>query len=86
MLSSIRRQPDADPIPMYAGLFAGGYPALLVWGEADNTSSLADMETVIEEFPTVEVYVVQRAGHLAHYERPDAVNGMLIDFLTRPSE
>ena len=58
-----------------------GIPSCLFWGEEDL---LADFETSAEIrklIPAVQFHPIAEAGHLSHYERPDLVNSLLLEFL-----
>ena len=57
-------------------------PICIIWGEEDFQ---ADIETSAEFrklMPSLQFHPIEEAGHLAHYERPDLVNPILLNFLT----
>jgi len=60
-------------------------PSLLIWGIYDKTVPIARSEGVRQALPGIEYHAIERAGHLPHIERADAVNPILIDFLRRHS-
>jgi len=59
--------------------FAG--PSLIVWGEEDELTNREMQEPMIDALQDVEFAVIPRCGHLSAVEAPDAVTGVLLDFL-----
>ena len=60
--------------------FAG--PALIIWGEEDTLTNRADQEPMIDALADVEFAIIPGAGHLTAVESPEAVAGVLLDFVT----
>lgn len=58
-------------------------PILLVWGCEDHTIPFKNHSVILEAIPGIEFHPIEKAGHVPHYERPDVVNPILFDFLTR---
>jgi pimeloyl-ACP methyl ester carboxylesterase len=58
-------------------------PVLLIWGEEDKTVPFKHSRNLIELIPQMEFHPVPGAGHIPHYEKPEIVNPILIDFLER---
>jgi pimeloyl-ACP methyl ester carboxylesterase len=58
---------------------------LVVWGERDWPDFVAISERLAREIEDAETAVVEGAGHLPALERPEAVAGLLNDFLQRQS-
>jgi pimeloyl-ACP methyl ester carboxylesterase len=56
-------------------------PVLLMWGRYDATIPLSTGEEMHRIMPTARWRVIEDAGHVPHYERPDVVNPLLVDFL-----
>ncbi len=81
ILSTLRGMATNDPITEYAGVGKSGLPVLLVWGKEDTSVSSADIAKAREAIPGVSFHAIDEAGHLSHYERPEAVNPILIGFL-----
>ena len=54
---------------------------LLLWGKEDQTIPLSTGEQVKETLPRADFRIIDQAGHVPHYELPDLVNPILIDFL-----
>lgn len=66
----------ADALAVYAG------PTLLAWGEHDVTAEPARIAALLAApLPEARTRVVDGAGHWVQYERADAVNPLLLDWL-----
>lgn len=57
-------------------------PALLIVGEKDDITSLAQQENLLEQFPNAKMIKIKNVGHLTHYETPDQV-AQAIDYFIR---
>lgn len=82
ILSSYRHFSTDDPWPYYEAVGEQGRPVLLIWGRLDDTVPFSRSE-VVREALNAEFAPIDDAGHLAHYERPEAVEPVLIEFLSR---
>lgn len=80
--STMRHFMSRDPMPDYRALAAQRKPVLLIWGEHDRTTPIADAGP-LRDVLDAEFFPVPEAGHLPHYERPELVNPKLIEFLRR---
>ena len=67
----------------FARVGRSGRPVLLVWGKADATVPVAASEQIRKAIPQAELHVIEEAAHLPHYERPEKVNPILMEFLRR---
>jgi pimeloyl-ACP methyl ester carboxylesterase len=56
-------------------------PTLLVGGEHDGISPPAEMRDIAARMPRAEYREVPAAGHMAPYERPEAFNSLVADWL-----
>ena len=56
-------------------------PILLTWGDKDKSISGESMKRLRELIPSIEYHELTDVGHLAHYERPEEINPILIEFL-----
>jgi len=56
-------------------------PTLVICGEHDAISPLAEMRTIAESIPGATLVVVPDAGHMAPMENPGVVNAALKEFL-----
>ena len=81
ILSTIRSQPDMVSLAEYAAVGKLNLPALLIWGREDKTISSSDMQQLEELIPGIEFHIIEEAGHIPQYERPESVNPLLVEFL-----
>lgn len=64
--------------------FAG--PALVVYGEQDTVlSPYSEQLTMVEALPDAQLAAVAAAGHLSAAEQPEAVAGLMVEFLRSAS-
>jgi len=82
ILSSIRNTVHIDAIKAYETLGKQGLPVLLIWGKEDQTISSVEMVIIRQAIPDVEFHAIEDAGHISHFERPDIVNPILVEFIT----
>ncbi len=64
-------------------LAAVGQPTLVVVGDEDRVTGRAAAEILASGIPAGELVVIDRAGHLANQEQPDAFNQAVAAFLDR---
>jgi pimeloyl-ACP methyl ester carboxylesterase len=83
LLRSVIAQRGMSIDSIYAQAATVSRPSLLIWGIEDQTVPIARSEGVRNALPGIEYHAIERAGHLPHMERADAVNPILIDFLRR---
>jgi pimeloyl-ACP methyl ester carboxylesterase len=81
ILSTIRAQPTMDSMAEYAAVGRQNLPALLIWGREDRTISSTDMKQLVKLIPGIDFEIIEEAGHIPQYERPEIVNPLLIKFL-----
>jgi len=58
---------------------------LLLYGDKDPYFSITNAKKLTSLFPNLAVDAVTNAGHMPHFEKPDVVNPLLLDFLKRTS-
>ena len=56
-------------------------PVLAFWGKEDNAVPIEFSSTLLQAMPRTRLVTVESAGHLPHWERPDAVHPVWIAFL-----
>ena len=61
----------------------GQVPVVVVAGDKDRVVPLRQSEILAEEIPDAELVKVPGAGHVVILERPDLINEVIIDLLTR---
>ena len=60
-------------------------PVQLIWGRQDSTISFEEIQIILESMPNAEFHTFADAGHLTHFEKPEAVNPILKNFLNHGS-
>ena len=58
-------------------------PALVVWGERDQTLRPASFPRLVQYLPNATGYPVSATGHQPHYSKPDLVNRLTLEFLEK---
>ncbi len=58
-------------------------PTLLLWGRNDATVPFEHSALLTAALPHAEFHVIENAGHIPHYERPEVVNPILGRFLNQ---
>ena len=72
-------------MPEYEQVGKRNLPTLLLWGAEDKTIPREDIEQLRAVLPGVEFHVIEDAGHAPHYERPEVVNPLILEFLSKQS-
>ena len=83
LLSTLRNAEGQHLDSVYARVGTLGTRTLLIWGVEDSTVAITNAAGVRKAIPQAQYYPIDRAGHLPHIERTDAVNPLLIGFLRR---
>lgn len=81
ILSTIREDMLASNIEIYRALGKLDIPTLLFWGRDDKTVPFEHSILLREAMPKVDFQVIENCGHIPHYEKPDEVNPILLQFL-----
>ena len=58
-------------------------PVLLFWGRNDLTVPFQHSEPIRKAIPNIEFHVIENCGHTPHYEKPEEVNPILLEFLRK---
>jgi len=58
-------------------------PTLLFWGTDDRTVPFEYSKFILKAMPHAEFHVIENCGHIPHYEKPEVVNPILLEFLSR---
>jgi pimeloyl-ACP methyl ester carboxylesterase len=83
ILSTLRVGPLGGLTQTYQRLAAYGLPVLLIWGRQDKLVPFKLSEKARQILPQAEFHAIDQAGHIAHYERPQVVNPLLVAFLKK---
>ena len=84
-LSTVRHTALLDHTELFQTVGRGHHPVLLLWGRRDEIIPFEINEKVREAIPQAEFHVIEEAGHVPHYEQPEVVNSILLDFLGKKS-
>jgi len=58
-------------------------PTLLFWGRNDATVPYDHSAAVTQAIPHAEFHTIEGCGHIPHYEKPEVVNLILLEFLSK---
>jgi len=83
ILSTIRNGMLASFNETYQRIGRLKKPVLLFWGTNDETVPFDHSNDLRTAIPNAEFHAVENCGHIPHYEKPDVVNPILLDFLRR---
>ena len=83
VLSTMRCFGKEDTLAIYERLGKKGLPVLILHGKEDQTISNADINLLLEMVPEHQFHEIEGAGHIPHYEKPQVVNPLLVDFFTQ---
>ncbi|HRN49701.1 MAG TPA: alpha/beta hydrolase [Anaerolineales bacterium] len=83
LLSSLRSGMLDEDLQLYRRLGEMDAPVQLIWGELDDTVPFRHAQTFIRLVPRAEFHPIPQAKHIPHFDRPDVVNPLLIEFLGR---
>ena len=75
-IQRLRDRPDATP-----QLARAAIPALVIVGEEDGITPVAEARAMASALPESTLAVLPRAGHLANLEAPDAFQAALWPWL-----
>ncbi len=68
---------------VYKRLGQLGKPVLLIWGRDDPAVPLGQSKPLLDLVPHCEFHVIDGCEHTPHFERPEIVNPLVLDFLRR---
>ena len=60
-----------------------GRQVMLIWGREDKIVPFSNNEMVRAAIHDVDFYALDAAGHIPHYEEPERVNPLIVDFMKR---
>jgi pimeloyl-ACP methyl ester carboxylesterase len=81
LLSSVRNNTLGSFMNSYQRVGKMDKPVLLFWGRNDIAVPLSHSVDLRAVMPNAEFHVVENCGHIPHYEKPDVVNPILLNFL-----
>ena len=83
ILSTIRNRMLDSFLGYYQRVSEMEKPVLLFWGRNDTTVPFRHSDTLRQVMPRIEFHAIEGCGHTPHYEKPEAVNPILLDFLRK---
>nr|BAM62578.1 alpha/beta hydrolase [uncultured microorganism] len=82
LLSTLRSGVATGAVEAYARVGKRGCPVMLIWGREDRVVPFELSKRVMELIPNIEFHAIDEAAHIPHFERPEVVNPLLLDFLS----
>ncbi|HSG45450.1 MAG TPA: alpha/beta hydrolase [Anaerolineales bacterium] len=83
LLSSVRNNMLGSFVKSYENVGQLDKPTQLFWGLDDTTVPFEHSSDLRAAMPNAEFHIIENCGHIPHYEKPDVVNPILLDFLSR---
>lgn len=83
LLSTLRHGPISTMAEAYRAVGQQTCPVLLIWGRDDQTVPFVFNEKIRAAIPRAEFHPIDNAGHAVHYEKPGAVNPLLMTFFAQ---
>ncbi len=83
LLSTLRNGVLGDNSGSYYRVGKQEKPSLLIWGTRDRAVPFHTNNKVREAIPQIEFHAIDGVGHVPHYECPNVVNPIILDFLSR---
>jgi pimeloyl-ACP methyl ester carboxylesterase len=81
LLSTLRNDPLSDLSTLYYKVGQQDRESLLIWGVEDKLIPFKYNLVIRKAFPKIIFHGIDGAGHIPHYEKPEVVNPILIEFL-----
>lgn len=81
LVRSVRAGMLGDFTEAYRRVGALSLPKLLIWGRGDTTVPLEQSQYILDVMPGTDFHIIEETGHIPHYERPEVVNPLLVEFL-----
>lgn len=82
VLANMRGNTLEDTTLYYKQVKQQNIPVLLTWADNDKSISRESMERLRRLIPRIQYHEIKGASHLAHYEFPEKINSLLIQFFT----
>jgi pimeloyl-ACP methyl ester carboxylesterase len=83
ILSTIRNHMLDSFIDYYQRVGKMEKPVLLFWGRNDTTVPFKHSDTLRKAIPNIEFHAIEHCGHIPHYEKPEEVNPILLEFMRK---
>lgn len=83
LLSSLRCGMLDENMEQFLELRKFQFPIQLIWGEQDVTVPFKNNLIFQQLLPRTQFHSIKHAGHIPHFEKPEEVNVLLLDFFHR---
>ncbi len=83
ILSTLRNKMVSGHPAIYDQLGKLSKPVLLFWGRNDQTLPFEQSHDIVAAIPGIEFHPIEGTGHIPHFEKPEIVNPILINFLRK---
>ena len=81
ILSTIRNDMLGSCIDTYEHIGKMNKAVLLFWGPQDHTVPFSHSKILCKVMPNLQFCAIEHTGHIPHYEKPEEVNPILLEFL-----
>lgn len=81
LLSTLRNDALSDLTELYKRVGGQDRQSLLIWGAEDKLVPFSLNRIIRNAIPKIAFYGIEGAGHIPHYEKPEVVNPILVEFL-----
>lgn len=85
ILSTIRNHMLDSFLETYECIGKLNKPTLLFWGRQDTTIPFEHSNDILKAISHTKFHVIENCGHIPHYEKPEEVHPILLEFLARNS-
>jgi pimeloyl-ACP methyl ester carboxylesterase len=83
ILSTLRNNMLDSFLDSYERIGKMNKPVLLFWGRDDPTVPFEHSQPLRKAIPAIEFHAIELCGHTPHYEKPEEVNPILLEFLRK---
>jgi pimeloyl-ACP methyl ester carboxylesterase len=83
ILSTLRNFNLNDQKTAYETVGKQGRQVMLIWGREDKIIPFSNNEMIRAVIRDVDFHAIDAAGHLPHYEVPERVNPLMVEFVKR---
>ena len=83
ILSTLRNFNLDNQKTAYETVGKQGRQVMLIWGREDKIIPFSNNEMIRAVIRDVDFHAIDAAGHLPHYEVPERVNPLMVDFVKR---
>jgi pimeloyl-ACP methyl ester carboxylesterase len=83
ILSTIRNNLLDSFLETYERVGKLNKPTLLFWGRQDATIPFENSNDILKAISHTKFHAIENCGHIPHYEKPEQVHPILLEFLVR---